>query len=108
MSIFRKYDIRGVYPDELNEKTSALIAKAFFQYMNENFKVTSFVVGYDERLSSPKIKKAVVKALTESGADIFDLGMVTTPLVNFGIAHYNRKAGIIITASHNPKEYNGM
>ena len=108
MSIFRKYDIRGIYPSELNEKNSALIAKAFFQYINENFKTTDFVVGYDARLSSPKIKKAVVDAIVSSGGEVFDLGMVTTPLVNFAIAHYNHGAGLIITASHNPKEYNGI
>ncbi len=106
--IFKKYDVRGIYPEEFNEERAAGIAKAFLQYANENFDAEDFVIAHDARTSSPSISNAIINALVESGANVFNLGMTTTPCLNFSVAHYNRKAGIIVTASHNPKEYNGM
>ncbi len=110
MSIFRTYDIRGIYPTELNEEKAKIIAKAFFQFINENSEESNkkVAVGCDARLSSPKIKESVVSGLVESGANVEDIGLVTTPLLNFTVAYYEKDAGIMITASHNPKEYNGL
>ncbi len=106
--IFRTYDIRGIYPNEFNEEDAGIIAEAFFQYLNENEMSKNIVVGHDGRLSSEKIAKAVVDGLINSGAKVKDIKLSTTPLLNFAIAHYKEDAGIMITASHNPPEYNGM
>ncbi len=106
--IFRTYDIRGVYPTDLDEKKAETISQAFFQYLNEEEENKRIVVGYDARLSSEKIKEGVVKGLIESGAEVKDIGLSTTPLLNFAVVHYNQDAGIMVTASHNPPEYNGL
>ncbi|MEM2121258.1 MAG: phosphomannomutase/phosphoglucomutase [Candidatus Woesearchaeota archaeon] len=108
MSIFKTYDIRGIYPEELNEENSYLIAKLFLQYANENFDSEEFYIGHDARTSSPKIHEAIIKGLLDSGASVNDVGLSTTPLLNFCVAYYNKNPGIMVTASHNPKEYNGI
>jgi phosphomannomutase len=106
--LFKTYDIRGLYPQELNEENAYFIAKSFLQYANENFNAETFFVGHDARISSPNIHTSIIKGLLDSGASINDIGLTTTPLLNFCVAHYNEKAGIMVTASHNPKEYNGI
>jgi phosphomannomutase len=106
--LFKTYDIRGIYPQELNEENAYLIAKSFLQYANENFNAETFFIGHDARISSPKIHESVINGLLDSGATVNDIGLATTPLLNFCVAHYNEKAGVMITASHNPKEYNGI
>ncbi|MGB9748738.1 MAG: phosphomannomutase/phosphoglucomutase [Candidatus Woesearchaeota archaeon] len=106
--LFRTYDIRGIYPQELNEENAYLIAKSFLQYANENFNAENFFIGHDARISSPKLHESVINGLLDSGASVKDIGLATTPLLNFCVAHYNERAGVMITASHNPKEYNGI
>ena len=101
--IFKAYDIRGVYPSELNEELIEKIGKAF-----GTFKSGKFLVAVDVRKSSPALKKAVVDGLLSTGAQVFDAGILSTPATMFAIANFGMDAGIMITASHNPPEYNGI
>jgi len=102
--IFHTYDIRGIYPDEINGEAAYLIARAFAAYL----KTDSIPVAYDMRESSPVLSKKVLAGLVDSGVEAIDLGMVPTPVLNFAVAEKKFKGGLIITASHNPKEYNGI
>ncbi len=108
--IFKAYDIRGIYPTELDEKAAYTIAKAFYTFFSKRLakKNLTIVVGGDMRLSTPSLLEAVNKGLTESGAEIIDVGLVSTPSVYFAVRHYGYDAGIQVSASHNPKEYNGL
>jgi phosphomannomutase len=103
-SAFKAYDVRGVYPSEINEETAAATAKALALYL----KADRLVVGRDARASSPSLYKSIVKALTEVGVDVIDLGLCPTPLVSYTIAKKGFPGGIMITASHNPPEYNAL
>ena len=103
-NVFKAYDVRGVYPSEINDETVAAVAKAFAFYLNTN----KIVVGRDARTSSPSLFKAVVNALVEVGVSVVDLGMCTTPLLNYAVAKKNYPGGIMISASHNPPEYNAL
>lgn len=104
-TIFRAYDIRGIYPSDLNEKIVFQIAVGFIQIHPD---VQKIVVAYDSRISSPCLAKAVKKALIEKGKEVYDLGLAPDSLFSFAMHHYNFDAGIGITASHNPSQYNGM
>jgi len=104
MAIFKAYDVRGIYPDQLNEETSYKIAKAFVTFL----KAKKVVVGRDMRTSSPSLHKEVLKGLTEMGADVIDIGVCSSPMMNFASATIEADGAIMITASHNPKEYNGF
>ncbi|MGB9675379.1 MAG: hypothetical protein ACPLYW_02145 [Candidatus Nanoarchaeia archaeon] len=104
MSIFKAYDIRGIYPSEINEKIAYRIAQACGKY----FAGEKVLVGGDCRLSTPLIKKAVIEGLLDEGLDVYDLGMVSTSTFNFLISKNKFDFGLQITASHNPKEYNGI
>lgn len=110
-SIFKAYDIRGIYPSELNEKNIVSITKAIFRFFSE--KISSdrhlrVVLGYDMRLSGPQLFQAVKNTLVKMGAHVIDIGKVSTPTFYFAVYHYGYDCGIQVTASHNPKEYNGM
>lgn len=104
-TIFKSYDIRGVYPNELDEKTAYAIGRGFVKYTGAK----KVAVGQDARLSSPALFKGLVKGITAGGANVYNIGQVPTECLYFsvGIA-YGFDAGIMITASHNPKEYNGF
>ncbi|MBQ2873498.1 MAG: phosphomannomutase/phosphoglucomutase [Bacilli bacterium] len=105
--IFREYDIRGVYGQELDEGTAYLIGKAYGTKLRElNKKET--VVAYDNRLSSPILEENLVKGLLETGIDVLRMGLATTPMCYFAANYYGTNASMMITASHNPKEYNGF
>lgn len=104
-NIFRAYDIRGVYPDELDEKSAYLIAKAHSRLFKQQNKIA---VGSDFRISSPSIKKAIINGLTEEGKKIYDITDGPTPVFRYALVKNNLDGGIMITASHNPKEYNGL
>jgi len=104
-NIFRAYDIRGIYPDELNEKTAERVAISF---ANLYPKAKKIVIAKDPRRSSPALSKAIIKALTDSGKDVIDLGIAPDPLFYFSIFHYKFDGGIMISGSHNPKNYNGL
>ena len=102
--IFREYDIRGIYPDELNEIDYETIGKAFATYINDK----RVIIGHDNRLSSPDLNSALIKGLTTCGAHVLDLGLCTTPMYYALKKKLNYHNGMMITASHNPKEYNGI
>ena len=101
---FGAYDIRGIYPQTINEELAYRIGR-FFPGL---FGAKKVVVGNDIRLSGPSLKAALVKGLIESGCDVVDLGMCGTEMIYFATVHLQLDGGIMITASHNPKEYNGM
>ncbi len=102
--IFKAYDIRGVYPGEIDEQMAAKIAKAFVQFT----KPKRIVIGRDMRSHSPPLFEAAVKAVTDLGVDVIDVGMVTTPMFYFSVIHLKADAGFSITASHNPPQFNGF
>ena len=109
--IFKSYDIRGIYPDELNEENVVPIIKAVYKFFLDQApdkKSLSVVVGRDMRLSSPVIFKAVTDTLVEMGAEVIDPGLVSTPTFYFTVFNGKYDCGIQITASHNPKDYNGL
>ena len=105
--IFREYDIRGVYGKDINEEISYLIGKAFGTKL-ASFGLTKTIVGYDNRKSSPIIEQNLIKGITECGIDVVRLGLVTTPMYYYAWDLLNIKCGIMITASHNPKDDNGF
>ena len=99
---FKAYDIRGRLPDELNVDLAYRIGRAYAEYLQP----TRVVVGYDIRLSSPELAAAVSQGLIDGGSEVLDLGMVGTEEVYFATFHLQTDGGIMVTASHNPKEYN--
>jgi len=101
---FKAYDIRGRVPDELNEEIAAAIGRAFAAFL----KPRKVVVGHDIRLSSPAISAALVDGLRASGVDVSDIGLCGTEEIYFAADHYGFDGGIVVTASHNPKDFNGM
>lgn len=101
--IFRAYDIRGIYPSEVNEETYYKIAKGY-AYV---FKPSDVVVGRDARLSSPSLKKSLIVGLLDAGVNVIDIGQITTDMLYFAVGAYNYSGGIIVSASHNPGQYNG-
>jgi len=104
MSIFKAYDIRGIYPEELNEKIAYKVGRAFVEFL----KCKKVVIGRDMRLSSDSLFKALAKGVRDQGADVIDIGLSGTDMLYFAVANYDYESGIMITASHNPKEYNGI
>ncbi|CAN5559584.1 phosphomannomutase/phosphoglucomutase [soil metagenome] len=105
-SIFKAYDIRGVYPNALDEGVSRDIGRAFVLHLG--LSGTRVVVARDMRLSGEALQKAFIEGVTEAGADVLDLGMVSTDALYFAVGHLEESGGAMITASHNPKEYNGL
>lgn len=109
--IFKSYDIRGIYPEEINEKFAVPIIKAIYKVISDQLqtiKPLTIAVGRDMRLSSPAIFESVTKTLVELGAQVIDLGIVSTPTFYFAVFKNKYHGGVQITASHNPKEYNGI
>jgi len=102
--IFKAYDVRGVYPGEVNEDAARAIGGAFVAYL----KATRIAVGRDMRLSSPALAQAFIDGATAQGADVVDYGMIATDMLYFAVARDGHDGGVQITASHNPKQYNGM
>ena len=101
---FGAYDIRGVYPEEVNEELAYRIGRSFVGL----FEAKKVAVGHDIRLSGPSLRDALIKGLTEAGCDVVDIGQCGTEMIYFATAHLKLDGGIMITASHNPKQYNGM
>jgi len=102
--IFHAYDIRGVYPTEIDEESVYKIALAYAAH----FKPATVAVGMDARLSSPSLKQNVINGLIDSGVDVIDIGQVTTDMIYFTVGKYGYSGGIVVSASHNPGQYNGM
>ncbi len=106
-NIFRGYDIRGKYPNELDDDTAYTIGLGFASYIKSLGKTTC-VVGYDNRLSSPALHTALVTGLVEAGLDVICLGECTTPMYYYACIKLGVYSGLMITASHNPKDDNGF
>ena len=101
---FKAYDIRGRLPDELNEAMAERIGRAYAEVVGQG----TFVVGYDIREASPALAKALTHGLTHAGCDVIDIGLCGTEEVYFQTFHRGVAGGIMVTASHNPMDYNGM
>jgi phosphomannomutase len=102
--IFKAYDVRGLYPSEVHEEGARAIGAAFVAYLQAK----RIAVGRDMRLSSPALAAAFIDGATAQGADVVDYGMVSTDMLYFAVASDGHDGGVQITASHNPKEYNGL
>lgn len=103
-AIFKAYDIRGLYPSEINEASAYTIGRAIAEVLQPK----TVGVGRDIRSSSPALFAELTRGLLESGVDVIDLGLLTTPMVYFAAGRLDIDAAVSITASHNPPEYNGM
>src|SRR5262247_1651296 len=103
-NIFRAYDIRGVYPDDLDEDTYYRLAKAY-TYL---FHPKTMGVGMDARASSPQLKQALTDGFVDAGVNVVDIGGITTDMLYFAVGSSDLySGGVVVSASHNPKEYNG-
>ena len=114
-SIFRAYDIRGKYPSEVNSKTFFEIGFALGRYLNSQTRklgnTNTVLVGRDVRLSSLELKRSFIKGIKQGSKGklkIVDIGLSTTPMLNFCANKFKALGGAIITASHDPKNYNGL
>lgn len=105
-SIFKAYDIRGTYPDQLDEDLARDIGRAFVTHLG--LSGSRVVVARDMRLSGEDLKRSFIEGVTGAGADVLDLGMVSTDALYFAVGHLEEPGGAMITASHNPKNYNGF
>jgi len=104
MSIFRAYDIRGLYPKDLNINTAYKIGRAVADF----FRAKSIAVGRDMRVHGELLFNAFTKGIMDQGTDVMDIGLISTPMLYFASAFLKTKASVMVTASHNPKEYNGF
>src|SRR3989338_748529 len=103
-SIFKSYDVRGIYPSDLNDEAAFEIGKAYVSYS----KAKKVAVCYDARLSSPSIYENLARGIASQGSDVYFIGQLPTECLYFAVGNYDFDGGIMITASHNPKEYNGF
>lgn len=102
--VFKAYDVRGIYPSELDEAGSYAIARAYV----EHFEPRVVAIGRDMRLSSPSMAEAAARGAADGGADVVDVGMIGTEMLYFAVGRLGLDGGLTVTASHNPKEYTGM
>ncbi len=103
-AIFKAYDVRGLYPSEVNEEAARQIGRGFVAYLEAK----RIAVSRDMRLSSPSVAAAFIEGAREQGADVVDYGMLATDMMYFAVARDGHDGGAQITASHNPKQYNGI
>src|SRR5262245_13926009 len=101
-SIFKAYDVRGVYPSEIDEDAARAIGAAFIAYLGAR----RIAVGRDMRLSSPSLADALIEGAASQGAEVVDYGMLATDMLYFAVARDRHDGGVQVTASHNPKQYN--
>lgn len=102
--LFKAYDVRGVYPEELNPEIAYAIGRSFVMYL----KPRQVAVGRDMRISSPALASALIDGIRDEGASVCDIGLVSTDSLYFAVGKYGFDAGVMVTASHNPSEYNGF
>ncbi len=102
--VFKAYDVRGIYPDQLDEEGAYAIGRAYA----EHFEPRRIAVGRDMRVSSPSIEEAVVRGAADGGSDVVEVGMIGTEMLYYAVGALGLDGGIAVTASHNPKEYTGM
>lgn len=105
MNIFRAYDVRGIYGKDIDERTALSIGKTFAKFIGPG---KTIAVSRDTRNSGESLKSSLIEGLVSSGCDIIDIGMVTTPMMYFAVKSLGSDGGISVTASHNPKEWNGF
>ena len=103
-SVFKAYDVRGIVPDELDADGAYRIVRAYV----DEFEPRSMAIGRDMRLTSPELCEAAIQAALDAGCDVDDIGLVGTEMMYFAVGEYGYEGGLIVTASHNPKQYNGM
>ncbi len=101
---FKAYDIRGKVPSELNADLAYKVGRAITKYLEAKL----IVIGHDVRPSSPELSDALAKGITDAGCDVIDIGLCGTEMIYFATPHFNADGGVMITASHNPPEYNGL
>lgn len=106
-NIFREYDIRGVYPGTINETVAYTIGRSYGSYLQEKLNQTTCIVSHDNRLSSPALAAYLIKGITDSGLNVYNYGLTTTPM-HYYARYIHNLFGIMITASHNPKDDNGF
>lgn len=106
-NIFRSYDIRGIYPTEIDENIAYKIGLGYGSILQSKYNQTSCVVSHDNRISSPSLTNSLIKGLLETGINVIDYGLTTTPM-NYYARHINNMYGIMVTASHNPSRENGF
>ncbi len=106
-NIFREYDIRGVYPETINETVAYTIGRSYGSYLREKLNQTTCIVSHDNRLSSPSLAAYLTKGITDSGLNVYNYGLTTTPM-HYYARYIHNIYGIMITASHNPKDDNGF
>jgi phosphomannomutase len=102
--VFKAYDVRGIYPSELDEAGAYAIGRAYV----EQFEPKRIAVGRDMRPSSPALAEAAIRGAASAGAEVLSIGMVGTEMLYFAVGHLGLDGGVMVTASHNPKEYNGL
>jgi phosphomannomutase len=102
--IFKAYDVRGVYPDELNPEIAYKVGRALVVYLGAQ----EIVVGRDMRVSSPSLASSLIDGILDQGADVCDVGLISTDGLYFSVGKYGFDGGVMVTASHNPAEYNGF
>jgi phosphomannomutase len=103
-TVFKAYDVRGIYPEDVDEEGAYAIGRGYVQ----QFEPRRIAVGRDMRLSSPQMAAALVEGASDEGAEVLDLGLVGTEMVYFAVGSLGLDGGVMVTASHNPKEYTGM
>jgi len=109
--IFKAYDIRGIYGQDFDDEAAYEIGLAYSQMRKKELQKEEelkIVVGYDMRLSSPTLKEKLMQGLVDGGMEVIDIGLASTPTFYFAVAHYGYDGGVLVSASHNPKEYNGF
>ena len=111
--IFKAYDIRGIYKKDFDDEFSYFLGLAFIQLRKNDpdyspTKKLRIAVAKDMRLSSPALKENLIRGLIAGGADVIDLDLAATPTFYFAVGKYNYDGGIMVSASHNPKEWNGF
>ena len=109
-SIFKAYDIRGIYPRQIDGDGAYAIGRAYAILLCQLAQPSSLrvAVGGDMRLSTPELKTRLIEGLLDGGLHVDDIGLVSTPTFYFGVASYGYDGGIQVSASHNPKEWNGF
>ena len=107
-TIFREYDIRGIAGKDLTEENMEILGKAFVTYMRGKKKHNTIVVGRDGRISGKAFSRAVIDGVTSMGMNVIDIGQVPSPVLYYALNVLDVDGGLMLTASHNPKEYNGL
>jgi phosphomannomutase len=102
--VFKAYDVRGLYPSELDEVGAYAVGRAYV----EEFEPRKIVVGRDMRITSPSMAEAVIRGASDAGSEVVDVGMIGTEMLYFGVGELDADGGVMVTASHNPKDYTGM